>query len=59
MNKKQIWKKNLKKKFKKKFDFFSIFKKVYSPASGKENFRFPDSPDFENSPDFLTGRDVR
>ena len=37
--------------------FFSIFK---SPASGKENIqvRFPDSPDFENLPDFQTGRDV-
>ena len=33
--------------------------KFKSPASGKENVRFPDSPDFENSPDFRTGRDVR
>ena len=50
-------KKNLKKKFEKKIgDFFSIFK---SPASRKENVRFPDSPEFENSPDFGTGRDVR
>jgi hypothetical protein len=27
--------------------------------SFKENDRFPDSPDFENFPDFWTGRDVR
>ena len=41
-------------------DFFlSIFKSVKSPASGKENVRFLDSPDFENLPDFRTGRDVR
>ena len=39
--------------------FFSIFKTVKSPASGKENVRFPDSPDFEIFPDFQTGRDVR
>ena len=25
-------------------------------ASGKENVRFPDSPDFENLPDFRTKR---
>ena len=44
----------------KKIDFFlAIFKSVKSPASGKENVRFPDSPDFENLPDFRTGRDVR
>ena len=36
--------------------FFSIFK---SPVSRKENILFPDSPDFENLPDFRTGRDVR
>ena len=36
--------------------FFSIFK---SPASRKENVRFPDSPDFDNLPDFRTGLDVR
>ena len=36
-----------------------IFRSFKSPASGKENVRFPDSPDFENSPDFRTGRDVR
>ena len=41
------------------FDFFSIFNSVKSPASGKENVRFPDSPNFEISPDFRTGRDVR
>jgi hypothetical protein len=43
------------------FFFFSlnIFHSVKSPASGKENVRFPDSPDFENSPDIRTGRDVR
>ena len=51
----------MKKKFEKKIekkidDFFSIFK---SPASRKENVRFPASPDFENLPDFRTGRDVR
>ena len=39
--------------------FFSIFKNGRSPASGKENVRFLDSPDFENLPDFRTGRDVR
>ena len=39
--------------------FSSIFKRVKSPASGKENVRFPDSPDFENLLDFRTGRDVR
>jgi hypothetical protein len=33
-----------------------IFKSVKSPASGRENVRFPDSPDFENLPDFRTGR---
>jgi hypothetical protein len=38
---------------KKKIDF------VKSPASGKENVRFPNSPDFENLPDFQTGLDVR
>ena len=38
---------------------FSIFKSVKSPAFGKENVRFPDSPEFENLPDFRTGRDVR
>ena len=38
------------------FDFFfPIFK---SPASGKENVRFPDSPDFDNLPDIRTGLDV-
>jgi hypothetical protein len=36
--------------------FSSIFKRANSPASGKENVRFPDSPDFENLPDFPTGR---
>ena len=30
-----------------------------SPASGKENVRFPDSLDFENLTDIRTGRDVR
>ena len=43
----------------KKSFFISIFKNVKSPVSGKENVRFPDSPDFENSLDFQTGRDVR
>ena len=41
------------------FIFSSICKSVKSPASGKENVRFPDSPDFENFPDFLTRRDIR
>ena len=50
----------MKFKRKKKLDFFFlIFRSFKSPASGKENVRFPDSPDFENSPDFRTGRDVR
>ena len=40
-------------------DFIIIFKSFKSPASGKENVRFPDSPDFETFPDFQTGRDVR
>ena len=35
--------------------FFSIFK---SQVSGKENVQLPDSPDFENLPDFWTGCDV-
>ena len=58
-------KKLRKKEFEKKFEiffeifFFLIFRSFKSPASGKENVRFPDSPDFENSPDFRTGRDVR
>ena len=39
--------------------FFLIFRSFKSPASGKENVRFPDSPDFENLPDFRTGLDVR
>ena len=30
-----------------------------SPTSGKENVQFQDSPDFDNLPDFRTGRDVR
>ena len=38
---------------------FSFFRSVKSPASGKENVRFPDSPDFDNLPDFRTGYDVR
>ena len=36
----------------------NIFKSFKSPASGKENVLFPDSPYFENFPDFRTGRDV-
>jgi hypothetical protein len=32
------------------FFFSSIFNSANSLASGKENVRFPDSPDFENSP---------
>ena len=52
-------KKFIKKKM--KLDFFSIkiSVKSLSPASGKENVRFLDSPDFESLPDFPTGRDVR
>ena len=60
--KKKIWKKKFEKK-KNIYIFFwifsSIFKSFKSPASGKENVRFPDGPDFENLPDFRTGRDVR
>ena len=41
------------------FEFFFIFKSSYSPASGYENIRFPDSPDFEKFPDFRTERDVQ
>ena len=44
---------------KKNWIFFSIFKSVKSPSSGKENIWFLDSPDLENLPDFGTGRDVR
>ena len=60
----KIDKKNLEKnKLKFFFDFFlffsSTFKSVISPASGNENVRFPDSLDFENLPNFRTGRDVR
>ena len=46
----------LSKTEKKNLDFLSIFK---SPVSGKENVQFPDSPGFDNLPDFRTGRDVR
>ena len=61
INKKKIWKKKIEKKvWKKKVLIFSfIFKSVKSPASGKENIRFPDSPDFVNFPDIRTRRDVR
>ena len=44
------------KKIEKKCVFFEIVK---STASGKENVQFPDSPDFENFPDFQTRHDVR
>ena len=54
--KKQFEKKNEKKNVEFFFDSFLIFK---SPAFGKENVQFPDSPDFENLPDLQTGRDVR
>ena len=37
-----------------KIFWFLIFFK--SPESGKENVRFTDSPDFDNLPDFRTGR---
>ena len=53
-NNNKNWKQNFEKQI-----FFSIFKSVKSTASGKENVRFPDSPDLENFPDFRTGRDVR
>ena len=66
-----IEEKMLKKKFEKKFEknfetkkksnffwIFSTFTSVKSPASRKENVRFPDSPDFVNFPVFRTGRDV-
>ena len=36
-----------------------MIKSVKSLASGKENVRFPDSPDFENLPAFRNGCDVR
>ena len=36
-----------------------ILKTLKSSASGQETVRFSDSPDFENFPDFRTGRDVR
>ena len=32
-------------KLEKKFDFFSTFKSIKSPVSGKEIVRFRDSPD--------------
>ena len=38
--------------------FFFYFKRVKSPASGKEDVQFPDSLDFENLPDFRTRRDA-
>jgi hypothetical protein len=57
--KKILKKKNLKKNLTIFFFLSSTFKSGKSPASGKENVRFPDSPDFENLPDFRTGRDVR
>ena len=53
IDKKKILKENLNKK---DFEFFSIFK---SQASGIENVRFPDSPDFEELPDFQTRLGVR
>ena len=43
----------MKKKEKKIEIFFLIFFSIF------KNVRFPDSPDFENLPDFRTGRDVR
>ena len=43
------------KKIEKKIYFLS----VKSPTSGKENVRFPNSPDFEKVLDFRTGDDVR
>ena len=55
-----VEKKNKKIKIlKKRIGSFSIFKSVKSLASGKEDVQFPDSPDFENLPDFRTGRDVQ
>ena len=45
------------KKQDKQIDF--KFSTYYIVQSGKENVRFPDSPDFQNLPDFRTGRDVR
>ena len=39
--------------------FFSFFSSVKSEgSSGKENVRFLNGLDFENFPDFRTGRDV-
>ena len=59
-----IWKKKKKKilKFFKKFFliFSSIFKSAKSPASGRKNILFPDSPDSEicrtSGPDVMSGR---
>ena len=63
MNKQNFFEKvNLKEKiWKKKFEFFYFyfFPIFTSPASGKENVRFLKGPDFDNLPDFSTGRDVR
>ena len=57
--------KEFEKKMKWNFSFFfvlfiSIFKSFKSPASGKKNVQFLNSPDFDNNcPDFRTGRDIR
>ena len=49
----------MKKSFEKKLYFCWIFvylKRVKSPAFGKDNVWFLDSPDFEHLPDFRAGR---
>ena len=60
IEKKKKSKKNLEFKIQNlEFFFFSTFKSVKSPVSGKENVLFPDSPDFENYLNVRTGRDVQ
>ena len=58
---KRIWnKRNFKSLKKKKYLFFFLVSKSFkSLASGKENFPFPDSPDFDSFLDFQTRHDVR
>ena len=50
--------KNLEEEKSEKKVLILFFPFLKSPASGKENVRFPDSPDFEISLDFRTGYDV-
>ena len=55
-NKKKIFEKRKKKKSGIILEVFGSFR---SPTSRKENIQFPNSPDFDNFPDFLTKRIVR